>query len=717
MDIVQYIFKFFYHIRYWLLYGSLVVTGLVIYATRFLPQSYTVNTTIFTGIVSGTTLSDGSQPIPVNNAFDNIINLVKARSTLENVSIKLLALNLMYGDPETNNTYITANNYKKLLTIVPEEVLKLVDKKSLDKTIENLSAYKDESPDNFIFELLNRQHPHYSFRALSGAKIKRLGSSDIIEIEYQGDDPGITHRTVQLLSEELFKKYEEIRYKSTNDVIKYFEEQLKILAAKLHGMEDSLTRYNIQNKIINYDEQTKAIAGLNNEYQLQLEQMLLDYNSSTALLQALDKQMEGRMKLLRSNTDFLKALDDLSTINGKVTEIESLNTGVTPENNQLLARYKKLMGETEDRIQKISQDMMQLRISKEGIAANDVVSQWLTQLIKNVKSKAELEVMKKRRERLDEQYNIFSPVGTNLKRRERELSLTENSYLQFQRALNDARLRQKNIEMSTSALNVVTPPSYPLMSNPGKRFMLVLAAFFGSLLFITGFFLIIELLDRTLRDAVRARRLTKLPVLSVFPGKGQLRYRGYNKACNRIAAAYGCNQLSAYLEHGKTSIINLVSFEKEEGKTFIATYLKEYWEEIGFNVRIVSYQTDYDPHTKVFIQAQSLYDIYQPDPNEPTPDIIIVEHPALKDNHISTKLLEEAQINLLVVDACRVWKSSDTKLLANFLKQIKDKPLYLLLNKTDREYVEDFTGQLPPYSSYKNLTFRLSQFGITAEKV
>lgn len=717
MDIVQYIFRFFYHIRYWLIYGALIVTGLVIYVTRFLPKSYTVSTTIFTGIVSGTTITDGSQPTPVNNAFDNIINLVRAKSTLENVSIKLLAMSLMYGDKETDNTYITARNYAKLLELVPEDVLKLVDKKSLDKTVENLNAYKDESPDNFVYALLNWNHPHYSYKALSAAQIKRLGSSDIIEIEYSNDDPGLTHHTVKLLSDELFKKYEEIRYKSTNDVIKYFEEQLAILSSTLHNMEDSLTDYNVRNKIINYMEQTKAVAGLNSSYEIKLEQMMLDYNSSSALLGLLDKQMEGRAELLRSNSDFLKALDDLSVINGKITEIESFNSGTAAEKNELLSRYRKLLADTEDRIQKISGNMNSLKISKEGVAVDDIVQQWLTELVRNTKAKAELEVMKKRREKLDEQYNIFSPVGTNLKRREREITLTENSYLQFQRALNEARLRQKNIEMSTTSLNVITPPAFPLMSNPGKRMLLILAAFFGSLIFITGFFLLIELLDRTLRDAVRAHRLTKLPVLGVFPGKGKLRYRGYNKACNRIAAAYVCNQLSTYLVKGKTSIINLVSFEKEEGKSFIADYLQEYWEEMGFTVKIVSYASDYEPHTKTFIQAGSLYDVYRPEPGEAEPDILIVEHPALKDTHLSTALLEEAQINLLVVDACRVWKSSDAKLLEHFMRQIKDKPLYLLLNKTDREFVEDFTGQLPPFSSYKNFTFRLSQFGITAEKV
>lgn len=716
MDILQYIFKFFYHIRYWLIYGSLAVTGLVMYVTRFLPKSYTVSTTIFTGIVSGASIIDGTQPAPISNAFDNIINLVKAKSTLENVSIKLFALSMMYGDPQVDNTHISAHNYRKLSELVPDEVKKIIDKKSFENTIKNLNIYKEDSPDNFLYTLLNWQHPHYSYKAISTAKIQRLGNSDIIEIQFESDDPGLAHHTVQLLSDELFKKYEEIRYKSTNDVIKYFEEQLAILSAQLHDMEDSLTVYNVANKIINYAEQTKAVAGLNNDYEIKLQQMLLDYNSSSALLQLLDKQMEGRAQLLRSNTDFLKALDDLSVINGKITEIESFNSANSSQNSAILARYKKLLRDTEERIKNISSNMSQLKISKEGVAANDIINQWLAELIKNTKTKAELEVMKRTREQLDQQYNVFSPIGTSLKRREREISLTENSYLQFQQALNSARLRQKNIEMSTAALNVITPPAFPLMSNPGKRLLIVFAAFFGSLLFITGFFLLIELLDRTLRDGMRAARLTGLSVLSVFPDKGKLRYRGYNKACNRIAASYGCNQLTTYLTPKNMSVINLISTEEKEGKSFIARYMQEYWEDLGFTVKILSYLTDYDPQSKSYLEAQSISDIYKPAIEDIKPDILIIEYPALKKTHISSSLIQEAQINLVVADACRVWKSSDQKLLINFQKQIKEKSLYLLLNNTDREYVEDFTGQLPPYSSYRDFTFRMIQFGITAKK-
>ena len=42
MDIAQFIANFIYRIRYWLLWGTLIITGIVIYFTQFLPFSYTV---------------------------------------------------------------------------------------------------------------------------------------------------------------------------------------------------------------------------------------------------------------------------------------------------------------------------------------------------------------------------------------------------------------------------------------------------------------------------------------------------------------------------------------------------------------------------------------------------------------------------------------------------------------------------------------------------
>lgn len=53
--------------------------------------------------------------------------------------------------------------------------------------------------------------------------------------------------------------------------------------------------------------------------------------------------------------------------------------------------------------------------------------------------------------------------------------------------------------MSTSNLQTVAPPDYPLTDNGRKRFIYILVAFIGTIIFIITYFLLIELLDHTLR--------------------------------------------------------------------------------------------------------------------------------------------------------------------------------------------------------------------------
>ena len=195
-----------------------------------------------------------------------------------------------------------------------------------------------------------------------------------------------------------------------------------------------------------------------------------------------------------------------------------------------------------------------------------MVNEWLLAVINEAKAQAELKVLEDRRKDIREGYKTLSPVGTQVNRKERAVGLAEDTYREVLRGLSEARLRLKNIEMSTSNLQIITPPEYPLTDNGRKRLLYIIAAFVGSVIFIIGFSLLVELIDRTLRDADRSRRLTGLPVIAAFNGISNLKFRGFLKACNRRAAAYVCQQLNQYLKPGQSIVINLLSMEEREGK-------------------------------------------------------------------------------------------------------------------------------------------------------
>lgn len=400
------------------------------------------------------------------------------------------------------------------------------------------------------------------------------------------------------MEEELTEAYEILRFSSTRNVIAYFEEQVKKAKSALTKEEDDLMRYNVQEEVINYGEQTKALAITKYEVDDRYELARRQYESARSLLDMLEKKMDVRARLIRTNTDLLQELDKVSKLNEKITEQEIFTADTQHSTNEELTRSKRELKQAEDNISHLSDNINEYAFSKEGVGIQNMVNEWLLAVINEAKAQAELKVLEDRRKDIREGYKTLSPVGTQVNRKERAVGLAEDTYREVLRGLSEARLRLKNIEMSTSNLQIITPPEYPLTDNGRKRLLYIIAAFVGSVIFIIGFSLLVELIDRTLRDADRSRRLTGLPVIAAFNGISNLKFRGFLKACNRRAAAYVCQQLNQYLKPGQSIVINLLSMEEREGKSFLARYFADYWKTEGLKVRIVSYHIDFEVDKK-----------------------------------------------------------------------------------------------------------------------
>lgn len=163
MDIAKFISQFLYRIRYWLLWGTLLVTALVIYFTQFLPFSYTVESSLYAGVTNATTI-DGSSVnyVAVNSTFDNLISIAQSRGTHKKVSLRLLANAYTYGEEWKDNRYIQSKHYRQLLQITPKEVLALIDRNDFNKTLANLTTYQKEEANNFLYSIFNRPVAFYS---------------------------------------------------------------------------------------------------------------------------------------------------------------------------------------------------------------------------------------------------------------------------------------------------------------------------------------------------------------------------------------------------------------------------------------------------------------------------------------------------------------------------------------------------------------------------
>lgn len=720
MDYILYFFKFIYRIRWWVILGTTIITVAVLYATRNMPKTYTVEATLYTGVVSGYSIEGEVGNVDwtaANNSMDNLINIIQAESTLKKVAYRLYARNMIHGDLEKDNEFITASSFREIYNRTTHRsdknaILNLIVKGDEEKTFENILAYEKPDKSNFIYGLFYWNHPHYSYSALKKIKVERKGASDLLKVSYSSDDPGIAYNTLDILMKEFVNEYRNIRYGETDKVIEYFKGELARIGHDLRMAEDSLTQYNIEKRVINYTDETREIAAISKEFELREQDILFAYNSSKAMKEELEKQMDSNTKQLLNNISFINKLREASSLTGKISELESFSNNSTINTNSL-QDYQAKLRQTAKELSNLSDKYISGKQTKEGIAKTNIVEQWLTQTLALEKAKSELDIIQRSRADLNDRYVFFAPVGSTIKRKERNINFTEANYLSLLKSYNDALMRKKNLEMTSATLKVLNPPAFPIQPEPNSRRNLILLAFIGSIIFIIGFFLLIEILDRTLRDKIRTERLTKNKLLGAFPGKPRLKYRSYQNAYNLIATKYLSSSILRYFvskSPNKPYIVNFLSNDSGEGKTYIARILEAYWLQLGLKVRRINWSEDFDINSSKYLLINSITDIY----NQMNEDIVIVEYPNLESNSVPTKLLQEANINLLILSADRAWRNTDQVLFERLKSQIGKSNLATYLNHAESSVVENYTGMLPPYTYIRKLTYRISQLGLTA---
>lgn len=717
MDTFRYLVRFLYKIRWYLVILPLIALIVAWFLTRHMERVYDTNTTIYTGMITGYNM-EGTGAVGGNSQtnINNLMLIITTDNTIHEVALRLFARCMMYGNPNKDNNYISAEHFRELNATVPAEVKALIKHNSEAQTYSNLKAYEKPMQDNYLFGLLN-YHPYFGINNItSRLKVLQLNGSDIIDIAYSANDPGIAYNTLDILNEVFKRQYENIRFGETNNVIKFFEKEVTRLYRILTNAEDDLIRYNISKRIINYGEQTKQLTVLEARQQEAVNDQLMNYTTTKALMDYLERQLGNRAQIIRSNREFTNGVRDISRIQSRISNLQlmsSENGGADAEAQQELAKAQQDLQEATGRVRSLTRDIEAASFNTEtGVKANKMIDNWLEQVLLLEKTKAMANAQDIMQQRLDQQYLFYAPIGATIDRKDRHIGFIEGNYMEMLKALNAARLRKRNLEMTTASLRVLNPPMFPLNAQPTNRLMILLGAFLLTFMLTALYFFIIELLDRTLRDRMRSERITKIPVMGCFPKESNLRYRRYNKTISDMALRQLSKALLPHFKEGQQNVLNLISTDAANGKSYLAQELENYWISIGLQVRRLTYDEDFLAEDSRYIMAKDIKDLCA----DILPDeIAIVEYPNLNDNSIAPALLNMGTVNLMVTRANRTWKDVDQKALKELEAQLENKDsLYMYLTEASRYAVEEFTGQLPPYTKFKNFVYRVSQLGLTA---
>ncbi len=700
MNIILFL-RLIYRHKWLLLLTPLLMSIITFTLTKHEKKSYSSRTTIYTGIASGYSIESQDNTrvdyFATNNAFDNMLNIIKSRETLEQLGLTLFTQHMMLKEP--NNKYIQKEHYEELMRITPVEVKSLIDNNSIDKSLQNLENYKITNDTNFIYKLVNLYHPNYSIDALSKIEVRRIANSDIIEINFTSNDPGICQQTLILLDEIFVKIYSEIEANQTDAVVKYFENQLKNAETRLNLSEDRMLIFNKENKIINYYEQSKHIASQKEKFELEVQRVQLDYAASREVLDNLERKMDIALRARIQNQNILQLRKELSDVTSQLTIIgidsnmneeddnEENNSGFEEQSKTLLKKSLAL----KKRIRQSFDTLNTYLTTPEGVAMKQVMDEWLVNVINYEEAKAKLSTLHFKRKEFDSLYLHYAPLGATQKRIEREINVNEQEYLSLLHSLALAKLKQQNVQMK-SDLKVVDNPSYPLTPLPSKRKILVIISAIIGFIIPLAIILLLEYFDSCIKDPNRAERLTQLSIMGIFPNlkeKHKLTEPGFfvKRSTEILFQQFITENKVLKSKYNKENIVWLVcSIQPCEGKSMIINKLIPLIKNTGIEIEKLDYNKDFISNIKTENNQKS--------------KITIIEIPSLSDNNIDINIFIHSDSVVMICNANRKWTSAD-KGVIDRLKKINDSlNILLVLNGVNTQVMESVLGELPKKRSF-----------------
>lgn len=689
-----------------------IITGLSMYLlTRDMTRQYSSKASVFSGVTSNTSLDNlGSSRVDYfanKAAYNNLLSIMSSQKVMKETSLRLLAQHLMLDEP--TDTIISNSSFINLQNIVPEEIKNLVDKRSKENTYNNLCKYIARDKHNFLYGLLNYDHPYYSYNALSKIEAKQAGSSDIIEIVYQSEDPGITYQTIGILITVFMKEYAELKRNQSDAVVEYFEKQLQETSDKLANSENRLLAFNISNRIINFYEQTKHISSQQEKIDVKLQDVLMQFHAADAVLKKLEKETKTRFNINLTNKEILDIRNSLIAINQDIAKLE------IKENDSLFSTTlsKKTLGQKNELEKSLKNKINSLYIynhNTEGIALEKLLDNWLKAVIEFENVNARLLAMQARKIEFNKLYAQYAPLGAELKRIERKINVTEEEYLEILHHLGLAKLKLQNQEMMAN-MKILDEAEFPIDPEPTKRKIFVMVISIFSFIFIILGIVVFELLDKTIRTAKNLSKLSGLKISGALAfNKNQIKIdietlnsNGLKPAIEKILAYINSNKIP------EITVIQFISHWNEEGKSYIIQLLKVQLQNLGYRVYNLKFENNLEEPSrketvsiKQAFEMKSYNDFFEKTENY---DIVLAEVPALSNSLFNTTLLNSAHLTFMVADASRTWSLADDFIMENTLNNINSN-YSCILNKAIPYNMEDIIGEVPKKRSLIRKTIK-----------
>ncbi|MPR32102.1 exopolysaccharide transport family protein [Salmonirosea aquatica] len=499
MTELGYFLKFLRKRLYILLLVPLVAMVVCFFLTRQLPDTYRSQGRLATGIVDKTdqliVSEDAPQESEINRSFDNVIQLMRMKQVLDQVSYRLLIHDLMVPPDSTFRPLsrslndMSAASKKQLLAILRQKYT----------AHQPLSAGKPQEA--LVLDLIAGMEYDAS-SLLDKLTIYRIATSDYINIEFEGRDPRMTAFVVNTLCEEFLSLYARRMQESSNRSLEFFEKMMLQKRDALNARMEELKSYKIQNKVLNLNEQARSLYGHIIDFETRREIAKKDVVAYRAALKNIDQRFDpADRRYLESNLAELNQRIAVTKETLQITNDQYIRNNFDP---RLKNRVDSLQQVLNRQIRASTDQVAYSPLSAKGdLITHKLELEIALELAQNSIASIEAEV-----NRLNRKYDGMVPNEASIQQFETSIEIAGKEYIEALQRYNNARLES----FSPITLKLVERATLGTLQ-PSKKMLLVLLAGLSSLVVCLFVFFLLYFLDSSIRTTAQLADTTGLPVL------------------------------------------------------------------------------------------------------------------------------------------------------------------------------------------------------------
>jgi polysaccharide biosynthesis transport protein len=561
--------------RKWLILGAMATAAILTFVLIGMrPEQYRSEVTVSTGIINykGFDSDDKDawvQQYQVDNAFSNLMTLIKSRASIRNLTMDLLQHDMV---PAPGVTPFRQPD-KALATYTDEEFQKVVE--VLKKLKPDTVLAELDPQTEFMMDKVARAYGYDNDALLRAMTVKRKAETDYLQIDMVAETPQVAMHMSNNFCKRFLSYYYHLSVREKRKNMEFYTQLAKEKKFVVDSIKTRRYGYLAQRGLPALGRQSEELVAQISEMESAKQQAESKLSSSTESVSRLQKYIDDRSSQdaggSRSRVSEKSLTQDKSD---KVRQLTQKSLDAGGKDPELEAELSKAKSEYEQALRSSARNLGRQKTTSETATRTkeDLYHQKVQADLDRIEAEKSLEDLNRRISSLTGKlstYVVNDEVSTTL---DADQQRAEKEFATVNEQLMNAKL---SFESSENPLHIVEGGRLPEWPEPNRQALLsgfagiVVGSLACILLFVLAYF------DNTLKtpDAFK-KQTNNLPLLgaiNAIPVKGMDLQRIFldNDSLSKYAAfKENLRKLRSGILLGKDHIFLIVSTKPKEGKTF-----------------------------------------------------------------------------------------------------------------------------------------------------